>query len=184
MKDLETKNLKIRKFKIEDAEDVYKNLATEEKFANCSGYNMHKNIYETKTMVTSYIKEYEMNELVWAIEEKETSMVIGYVRGLEVSRSDKCCDIKFGIALSYVDTRLMEEALKSVLDYLFNEEDFEIVISKFYDTNAEVTKFKTKTLKNIGMKQDAVLRNRKINEKTGDKENLIIYSIIKEEHMA
>ena len=29
MKDLETKNLKIRKFKIDDAEDIYQNLATE-----------------------------------------------------------------------------------------------------------------------------------------------------------
>ncbi len=28
MKDLETKNLKIRKFKMDDVEDVYKNLAT------------------------------------------------------------------------------------------------------------------------------------------------------------
>ena len=27
MKDLETENLRIRKFKIEDAEDIYKNLA-------------------------------------------------------------------------------------------------------------------------------------------------------------
>ena len=29
MKDLETENLRIRKFKIEDTEDVYNNLATE-----------------------------------------------------------------------------------------------------------------------------------------------------------
>ena len=34
MKDLETKNLRIRKFKIEDAKDVYENLATEKKLAD------------------------------------------------------------------------------------------------------------------------------------------------------
>ena len=67
MKDLETKNLKIRKFQISDANDVHKYLATEEKLADCLDYNMHKNIEETKTMILSYIKEYEMNELVWAI---------------------------------------------------------------------------------------------------------------------
>ena len=38
MKDLETKNLKIRKFRIEDSEDVFKNLATESKLEKCLGW--------------------------------------------------------------------------------------------------------------------------------------------------
>ena len=36
-------------------------------------------------------------------------------------------------------------------------------------------------LENVGMKKEAVLRNRKINEKTGKSENLIVYSIMKNE---
>lgn len=70
MKDLETKNLKIRKFRIEDSEDVFKNLATESKLDKCLGYNIHQSVEQTKTVVASYIYEYEANELVWAIEEK------------------------------------------------------------------------------------------------------------------
>lgn len=184
MKDLETKNLKIRKFKMEDTKDVYEKLATIDKLNNCSGYNKHKNIYETEAVVASCIKEYEMNEYVWAVEEKSTSMVIGYIRGLEVSRNDKRCDIKFGIALDYADTGLIEEALEETFEFLFNEEDFEIVICKFLDSNSELTKIKTIMLKNVGMKLDAVLRNRKINEKSGNSENLIVYSILKEEYNA
>ncbi len=53
MKDFETKNLKIRKFKLEDAGDVHKNLATESQLAECLGYNKHKSIKETETMVCS-----------------------------------------------------------------------------------------------------------------------------------
>ena len=59
MKDLETKNLKIRKFKMDDVEDVYKNLATIQELKNCSEYHIHKNIYETSAMVSSFIREYE-----------------------------------------------------------------------------------------------------------------------------
>ena len=59
MKDLETKNLRIRKFKIEDAKDVYENLATEKKLADSLDYNVHRNIEETKRVIFSYIKEYE-----------------------------------------------------------------------------------------------------------------------------
>lgn len=181
MNDLETKNLKIRKFKISDAEDAYKYLATEERLADCLNYNIHKNIEETITMINSYINEYEMNELVWAIEEKETNKVIGFIYAQEVSRKNKCCRIKFGIALDWVDTGLMEEALKKVLEYLLKKEKFFIVISEFYDGNIEITQIKENALQKVGMIKEASLRNRKINEKTGKSENKIIYSITQDE---
>lgn len=118
MKDLETKNLKIRKFKMDDVEDVYKNLATIQELKNCSEYHIHKNIYETSAMVSSFIREYETGELALAVEEKATSTVIAYIRSLEVSLPDKRCDIKFGITFSKFNTNLIEEALNAVLDYL------------------------------------------------------------------
>lgn len=181
MKDLETKNLKIRKFQIGDTKDVYDNLATEEKLADCLEYNIHRNMEETKAMVTSYIKEYEMNELVWAIEEKTTNTVIGFINALEESRTHKCCKVKFGIGLKWVNTGYMEEALNKILEYLFNEEKFNLVSSNFYDGNIELTQIKEKMLQNVGMIKEACLRNRKINNKNGRVENRIIYSIIKEE---
>ena len=125
-------------------------------------------------MVSSFIREYETGELALAVEEKATSTVIAYIRSLEVSFPDKRCDIKFGITFSKFNTNLIEEALNSVLDYLFNQLDFNIVIKK-------LTESKFKMLENVGMKKESVLRNRKINEKTGKSENLIVYSIMKNE---
>lgn len=181
MKDLETKNLKIRKFQIGDTKDVYNNLATEEELADYLEYNIHRNLEETKAMVTSYIKEYEMNELFWAIEEKTTNTVIGFINALEESRTHKCCKIKFGIGLKWVNTGYMEEALDKILEYLFYEEDFNLVISNFYDGNKKFTQIKENMLQNVGMIKEACLRNRKINDKNGRAENRIVYSIIKEE---
>ena len=181
MKDLETKNLKIRKFKIEDAEDVYKNLATEQKLDKCLGYNRHESVEQTRAMVSSYTYEYEADELVWAIEEKQSNSVIGFINALEVSTLNKYCNIKFGIAFRYIENHYMEEALNCVLEYIFKEKNFNMVVSKFWDGNEELTNFKSEILKNIGMKKEAVLRNRKINEKTGIIENQVIYSITKNE---
>ena len=132
MKDLETKNLKIRKFKMDDVEDVYKNLATIQELKNCSEYHIHKNIYETSAMVSSFIREYETGELALAVEEKATSTVIAYIRSLEVSLPDKRCDIKFGITFSKFNTNLIEEALNAVLDYLFNQLDLLSLIEISY----------------------------------------------------
>lgn len=181
MKDLETKNLKIRKFRIEDAEDVYNNLATEKKLEKCLGYHMHQNIEQTKQMILSYINEYEANELVWVIEEKQTNIAIGFIDALEVSTLNQYCNMKFGIAFKYIEKHYMEEALNCVLEYIFNEKGLNMVVSKFYDGNEEITNFKTTILDTIGMKKEAVLRNRKINEKTGILENQVIYSITKDE---
>ena len=123
---------------------VLKNLATIQELKNCSEYHIHKNIYETSAMVSSFIREYETGELALAVEEKATSTVIAYIRSLEVSLPDKRCDIKFGITFSKFNTNLIEEALNAVLDYLFNQLDFNIVISKFYDSNKKLTEIKLK----------------------------------------
>lgn len=181
MKDLETENLKIRKFKIDDAEDVYRYLATVEKLADCLNYRIHTSIDQTNAMILSYIKEYEMNELVWAIEEKKTGKVIGFINAQEVSKTNRGCRIKFGIALDWVDTGYMEEALKKVIMYLIKEQGYYIVISNFYDGNQELTQIKEKILQNAGMKKEACLRDRRINQKTGKYENKMIYSITEDE---
>lgn len=181
MKDLETENLIIRKFKLEDAEDAYKNLASEERLSECLGYRIHENVEETRMMIRSYMNEYDMNELVWAIEEKKTRTVVGYINALEYSKVNKLCNIKFGLALDLISEGLMEEALNKVLEYLFDNEGFEIITTEFYDGCKEFTKIKSEILENVGMKKEAVLRNRKINEKTKKPESEIVYSILKEE---
>ncbi|MEI3401061.1 MAG: GNAT family N-acetyltransferase [Clostridia bacterium] len=183
MKDLETENLRIRKFKIEDAEDIYKNLATDRRLEDCLGYNVHQSVEQTRKMISSYIYEYEADELVWALEEKQNNSVVGYINALEFSDFNKYCNIKFGIALKFIEKHYMEEALTRVLEYIFNEKDFNMVVSEFYDGNKQVNDFKTTILEKLGMKKEAVLRNRKINEKTGLEENQVIYSITKDEFL-
>ena len=180
MKDFETKNLKIRKFRIEDAGDVHKNLATETQLAECLGYNKHESIKQTETMVSSYIKEYEMNELIWAIEQKSSSEVIGFINAFERSDANKVCKFNCGIALNKVDTGFLEEALKVIIDYLFNEKGFEVLTSEFYDGCKKLIQIKRRILENVGMTEEAVLHKRKINQKTGVAENRVIYSIFKQ----
>ena len=179
MKNFETKNLKIRKFRIEDVEDVHKNLATEKALAECLGYTLHTNIHETEVMVDSFIKESEMNEFIWAIEDKSNSEVIGFINAYERSDINKVCKFKFGIALKKVNSGYMEEALKVIIDYLLNEKKFNVLISEFYDGCDKLTKIKREMLENVGMSEEAVLHNRKINSKTGRTENKVIYSIFK-----
>lgn len=176
MRDFETKNVLIRKFRIEDSEDVFKNLASETKLMNCMGYTIHSNINETQRMVSSFINEYDMNEMIFAIECKKTNEVIGFFNAVERAEQDKIYKFKFGIALDYVNTGFMEESLVEICNYLFNEKNVNVLISEFFVGNEEVEKIKSNVLEKAGFTKEAVLHNRKINKKTGKYENKVIYS--------
>lgn len=124
MEEFETQNLKIRKFKLEDAEDVYKNLGTEKELFECLGYNMHKTVRQTEIMISSFIYENEkMNELIWAIEDKKKHEVVGYINASERSEANRICKFKCGIALNLAESGLLEEALKVVINYLLKQEN-------------------------------------------------------------
>ncbi len=167
MKDLETERTRIRKFRIEDAEDIYNNIATIKKLEDCYNYNMHKNVEETRGIILSSIKEYELGEPIWAIEEKKSGIVVGYIKATEISKENGRCNLNFGIGLKWLKDKLLEESIEEAMNYLMYEEF--------------IRKTRNNILKNIGMRQEAILRNRKINNKTGKPENLIIFSITKEE---
>ena len=180
MKDLETERTRIRKFRIEDAEDIYNNIATIKKLEDCYNYNMHKNVEETRGIILSSIKEYELGEPIWAIEEKKSGIVVGYIKATEISKENGRCNLNFGIGLKWLKDKLLEESIEEAMNYLMYEEGISIIICKFYDSNEFIRKTRNNILKNIGMRQEAILRNRKINNKTGKPENLIIFSIKKQ----
>ena len=54
-----------------------------------------------------------------------------------------------------------------------------VIITEFYDGCEKLIKLKRKIIENVGMSEEAILHNRKINSKTGHRENKIIYSTIK-----
>ena len=71
----------------------------------------------------------------------------------------------------------MKEALIQIMNFLFSKRDIELIISSYYEQN----KISSVILESIGMRKEAVLRERRINEKTNEKENFVIYSINKQE---
>lgn len=178
MKELETEQLLLRKYKEEDYKEIYENLTKEGKAQKCIGYPVHQNVDETKKMVNSFVKEFELGEPIWAMEEKETHQIIGFIQVTELSKQNQRCEINFGMMKEKINYISAEAAIKTTISYL-QEEGYQLVISKFYDENEEWTKIKSEILEKAGMKKEAILKDRKIDRLTGKKENYLIYSTIK-----
>lgn len=182
MKDLETQRLILRKFKKSDVNDMYK-IASDNKiaensfFAEHSVFCAHKSKDDTLRVIESAIQDYGSYETCWAIEHKESGKVIGHIRIDDASLKNRQCTLVWSIAHNYWGKGYCTEMLKAVFKFLFENHPFDIIVVKYYSN----TTFSNSFLDDIGMKRDAILRDRRINSKTGKKESLIVYSILKEE---
>lgn len=127
--------------------------------------------------IETAIQDYDTYDACWAIEEKSSHKVIGYINMINVSLKNKQCTLFWALNQKCWGLGYSEEILKVLIKYLFEEHPFEIIIVKYYND----IHFDNHILENAGMKRDAVLRDRRVNSLTGKKDSLVIYSILKEE---
>lgn len=179
MRNFETGNSIIRSFDMEDVRQLYFRMAKDEEVCDMCNCLIHRNICETEVMVKSFIVEYKSNEPVWVVEDIDKKLLIGMIKVINYSVKNKICKIELVIAKDYWNKDYMCEALKKVIEYLFVEKDIEIIESMHYEN----TKIIKNILENVGMTLEAVLRERRINTKTNERENLNVYSITKKEFM-
>ena len=178
-KTLETERLILRKYRIEDALDMYNNWGTD---PNCNIYlpwDNHKNIEETKEIITEWINSYKEDKFQWIIELKEEGIAIGGINVVKISKSNNICEVGYCIGSKFWGKGYTTEALKKVLEYLFLECNFSLIEAEHHKSNIASGKVMLKS----GMIKDGELRNRAINRKTNELENIVVYSITKDEYI-
>lgn len=137
---LETKRLILREFNENDLEDFYE-YASIDGVGEMAGWHHHKSIDETKEILNIFIKENK----VFAIVYKENNKVIGSLGVEKYNLEDKLDEFKelFGREIGYVLSKdywgkeLMPEAVKSVINYLFNELNLDFLICGYYLFNKQ-----------------------------------------------
>ena len=175
-KTLETERLILRKFTIKDAEETFNNWASDEKTAKFLDWTPHKNIDETKEIITSWIKEYENGSYNWLVELKDTHEVIGNICEQGKNLKHKAICLGYWYGSKYWNNGYATEALRRVIEYLLKEQDFYIVEANHRSANTA----SGKVMEKAGMKYDGTLRKRRINP-DGTRGDTIFYSILESE---
>lgn len=132
---LETQRLILREFKEEDLTDFYE-YASVDGVGEMAGWSHHENIETTKEILNSFIKDNK----VFAIVYKENNKVIGSLGVEKYGMEDKLDEFKdlYGRSIGYVLSKdywgkgLMPEAVKCVINYLFNECNLDFIICGYY----------------------------------------------------
>lgn len=82
----------------------------------------HREVEDSRKRIVTWINNYgNDNFYVWAIELKNTNVLIGSI-SLEISNEvDSSCEVGYCIGKAYWNLGIMTEALRAVMHYLFFE---------------------------------------------------------------
>ena len=176
-KEIETERLILRRFVIEDAEDMYKNWTSDPEVTKYLTWPTHPNVDETKAVLNNWISNYENNEFLnWGMEYKETGEVIGSISVVKLNEDTASADMGYCMSRSLWGKGIMPEALKAVIDYLFNEVEVNRIAACHVPENPK----SGRVMEKAGMKKEGVWRQAgKNNQGICDE---VWYSIIKSDY--
>ena len=180
MKDLgtltiETDRLILRKITIEDAIDMYNNWCKEDLVSKYVPWSTHKDVEETKTIISKWIEEYKNEHTYnWIVVLKENNEPIGTISVTKRYIEHKTCEIGYVYGSKYWSKGYGTEALKAVINYLINDVGFSCIQSCHIDVNPASGKVMEKS----GMILDGVLHSCKIDKSSGKRCDLVNYYIL------
>ena len=137
---IETERLLLRSFRKSDLEDLYE-YAKVLGVGEMAGWKHHESIEESKLILNRFIE----NDNTFAIVLKSNNKVIGSLGIEEYALEEVLTEFyeykgrKIGFVLSkdYWGNGLMTEAVKAVIDYLFNQKDFDFLLCGYYEFNIQ-----------------------------------------------
>lgn len=120
---IETERLILRRFRMEDAQAMFNNWASDDEVTKFMTWSSHDSVETTRWVLRDWIDGYEKpNQYQWAITlKKEGEAPIGSIGGIcEDDRVGKA-HIGYCIGKNWWHQGIMTEALKAVMDFLFDE---------------------------------------------------------------
>ena len=152
---IETHRLILRRYGIGDAEDMYENWASDPEVTRFLTWPTHTDAGVSRRVLGDWIPRYADGGFFnWAIELKETGRVIGNISVVKLNEGTEAADIGYCLGRAYWGRGIMPEALRAVMDYLFDTVGLNRVAA-CHDVNNPKS---GKVMEKAGMKREGVLR--------------------------
>lgn len=172
---LVTNRLILRKFKIDDAQNMFGNWASNPNVTKYLTWPPHDNVETTKLIINEWINEYSAeNFYQWAIEIKEIGEPIGSISVVRINEAVNEVEIGYCIGEKYWRKGYTSEAFKKVIEFLFDEVGANRICAKHDTDNPNSGRVMVK----CGLEYEGTLRKAGRNS-TNSVCDLAVYSIIK-----
>ena len=154
-KKIETERLILRRFTIDDAENMYHNWANDIEVTKYLTWEYHKSITWSKNILESWIKNYSKNDFyLWAIILKEINEPIGSISSVHQADDIKMVHIGYCIGKKWWNKGITSEALNVLKKYFFEEVGVNRIESRHDSNNPNSGKVMIK----CGMKYEGLRR--------------------------
>ncbi|MDE6389568.1 MAG: GNAT family N-acetyltransferase [Lachnospiraceae bacterium] len=173
---LETDRLILRKFRIDDAEQMFHNWASDVEVTRFMPWMPHPDVDYTRKLVAEWIDKYSDSSYYnWIIEWKETGEVIGNISAEKQDKSIEAAEVGYCMSRTWWGQGIMPEALRAVIVYLIEEVGLSRVAATHDRNNAK----SGRVMEKAGMKYEGTLRAAvRNNQGIGDK---VCYAILKDD---
>ncbi len=173
---LETERLILRKFRIDDAEDMFNNWASDPEVTKFMTWEAYKDVSDVRSYIQSCIENYKDEEYYWVIEFKQTKQVIGTISVVKMREDTACANIGYCIGRDYWHKGITTEAFSRVIRFLFEE----VGLNRIEATHDVNNPHSGGVMKKCGLKYEGTLRQAGLNNQGIC--DMSIYSILRNEY--
>ncbi|NLX82672.1 MAG: DUF386 family protein [Clostridiales bacterium] len=174
-RELRTKRLVLRQYRVEDAQEVFDNWCSDPRVADRVTWHPHSNVSFTEALISDWVRTYPNPQYYhWVIE--EDSRVIGDIAAVGVSDRLMTCEIGYCLGHDHWNQGILTEALIRVMRYLFLEVGFHRIIARHFVSNPA----SGRVMEKAGMVKEGLNRQYR-NVKDGSFEDLVQYAALREE---
>ena len=121
-KTLETPRLSLRRFVPEDAENMYRNWASESAVVKYLTWPVHGSPEISAQIIADWVEGYKQDDYYqWAIVLKEIDQPIGSISAVSLDNDVRSAEIGYCIGTKWWHQGITTEALGAVIDYLIRQ---------------------------------------------------------------
>lgn len=153
---LETRRLILRQFTLDDAPAMHANWASDPEVTKFLTWPVYPNADVSRMVLESWVKAYDDPKYYqWAIELKEIGQPIGSISVVGQNEQTEMFHIGYCIGQSWWHKGIMTEALRAVMDFLFDEVGANRLESRHDPRNPH----SGAVMKKCGMKYEGTMRS-------------------------
>ena len=117
---LETERLILRKFRLEDAPDMYANWASDDEVTRYLIWPTHAGPEVSREVIGGWLEGYDdPRQYLWCLEHKGEGRAIGSLGMVDQNAEGTVMEVGYCLGRAWWRQGLMSEALRAVLDFMF-----------------------------------------------------------------
>ena len=154
---IETDRLILRRYVIEDADAMYKNWASDSEVTKFLTWQPHSSVDVSRSIIEDWLKEYSDEKYYhWAIVLKDNgNEPIGGISAVQMNEDISMVHIGYCLGRAWWRRGIMSEALKAVMDFMFDT----VEVNRVESRHDPMSPNSGKVMQKCGMKYEGTLRS-------------------------